>query len=266
MKQGKISFAIAAIAAGQKSSVVNAEPELIARSTVGGFTITAPVSKALNIPVGGNVMFLNNIAGINDAIARKTEDAIAVAEELGVDIDTPEGQDKIREAATTWYIAKGVKLYKANGQPLMATERISKKDKEAFIKEHADEILEGNRAALVERVGDENASDDELKAAITVDDLKVPEYHAMSGSKTASTGSAKGVGVQLNFTDSSIWTALKADLGDEASKNVRTYKVDIQNPETVVYNDGHEDVTIPVYPIEFEKDAEPQVRLKKDNA
>ena len=36
--------------------------------------------------------------------------------------------------------------------------------------------------------------------------------------------------------------------------------------EAVVYNNGHEDVTIPVYPIEFEKDAEPQVRGKKENA
>lgn len=264
MKTGKISFAIAAVAAGQKSSVVNAEPELIARSTVGGFTITSPVSKALNIPVGGNVMFLNNIAGINDAIARRTEDALGVAEQLGVDLETPEGQDAVREAATTWYIAKGVALYKSNGQPLMATERISKKDKEAYIKEHADEILADNREALIERVGDENASDDELKAAISVDDVVVPEYHALSGSKTASTGSAKGVGVQLNFTDSSIWAALKADLGDKASKNVRTFKVDLKNPETVSYNNGHENVEIPVYPIEFEKDGEPQVRGKKE--
>ena len=53
-----IKFGINAIQAGQKSSLLNATPQLIVKSTPGQFTITSPVSKALAIAVGENVMFL----------------------------------------------------------------------------------------------------------------------------------------------------------------------------------------------------------------
>ena len=45
---GKLNFGVQAVQAGQKSSTVNAEPQLIANSTPGKFVVTAPVSKALN--------------------------------------------------------------------------------------------------------------------------------------------------------------------------------------------------------------------------
>ena len=47
MKINGLSFGISAVASGVKSSVVNAEPQLIVATTKGGFAITGSVSKAL---------------------------------------------------------------------------------------------------------------------------------------------------------------------------------------------------------------------------
>ena len=107
MKLG-MKFSVNAVLAGQKSTLVNATPQLIAKSTPGQFTITAPVSKALGIAVGDNVMFLNNISGIEQAIQARPDELVNYANEHGWDIDTPEGVDALVKDLTTWYIAKGV--------------------------------------------------------------------------------------------------------------------------------------------------------------
>ena len=80
MKLGtKLSFGVTAVQAGQKSSTVNATPQLIANSTAGKFVITSAVSKALNIAVGENVMFLNNIAGVEMAIQNRVDAVVEYA-------------------------------------------------------------------------------------------------------------------------------------------------------------------------------------------
>ena len=124
MKLGnKIQFGVQAIQAGQKSSTVMAAPQLIANSTTGKFVITSPVSKALNIAVGENIMFLNNIAGVEAAIQQRVSDVVDYCNENGIDIDTREGVDKLLSVFTQWYIAKGVKLYDSKGNPVMDSER-----------------------------------------------------------------------------------------------------------------------------------------------
>jgi hypothetical protein len=81
----KIKFnSFAVMQSGQKSNTVNAEPQLIANTTLGKFVITAPVSKALNIAVGENVMFLNNIADVEKAIAERNPELVGWAEENGI--------------------------------------------------------------------------------------------------------------------------------------------------------------------------------------
>lgn len=262
MKIGnKVSFGVSAVISGQKSATVNAAPQLIANSTLGKFVITSPVSKALNVAVCENVMFLNNIAGVEAAIAERVADVVAYAEENGIDLNTREGQDAVLGAFTQWFIAKGQPMYDGKGNPIMASERYTKEDKLKFIKEHSAELLEANRDALIERVGNADASDEELIAAITVDDIESPKYHACSGSKTATSSSTTGVGCQLNFTDTSIWTALKADLEVPTSKN-RVYDVLLNEAARVDYNNGREVVEITIFPIQFVKDEEPIARNK----
>lgn len=258
---GKLNFSVQAIQAGQKTSTVNADPQLIANSTPGKFVITSPVSKALNIAVGENVMFLNNIAAVEAAVQAKTDDVVVYAEELGIDLSTREGEDALISALTCWYIAKGVPQYNSKGEPLMASERYTKEDKAKYLAEHAMEIVEANRVALVEQFGE--LSDEELVDMLTVDMVESPKYHAASGSKTATTSSTTGVGCQLIFTDSSIWSALKKDLGDDASKKNRIYDVLLDEAQKTEFNNGKENVTITILPIEFKEDVDPIVRAKK---
>lgn len=262
MKLGnKISFGVQAVQAGQKSSTVNAAPQLIANSTIGKFVITSPVSKALNIAVGENVMFLNNIAGVEAAIQQRVDDVVNYATENGIDINTREGEEQLLATFTQWYIAKGVKQYDSKGNPVMASERYTKEDKAKYLAEHSMEIVDANRDALIAEFGE--MSDEELAEKLTVDMVEAPKFHACSGSKTATTASATGVGCQLNFTDTAIWGALKADLGDAATKKNRVYSVKLDESEEVEFNNGKENVKVTIFPIEFVEDNDPIVREKK---
>ena len=262
MKLGnKISFGVQAVQAGQKSSTVNAAPQLIANSTSGKFVITSPVSKALNVAVGENVMFLNNIQGVEAAIQARVEDVVNYAAENGIDINTREGEEQLLAVFTQWFIAKGVKQYDSKGNPIMASERYTKDDKAKYLDEHKMEIVDENRDALIAQFGE--MSDEELAEKLTIDMVEAPKFHACSGSKTATTASATGVGCQLNFTDTAIWGALKADLGDLATKKNRIFNVLLDEVQKVDFNNGKENVTIDIYPIEFVEDTDPIVRATK---
>ncbi len=258
---GKFNFGVQAVQAGQKSSTVNAEPQLIANSTPGKFVVTAPVSKALNVAVGENIMFLNNIAAVEAAVQSRNADVVAYAAELGIDLSTREGEDTLVAALTQWFIAKGVLQYTSKGEPVMATERYTKEDKAKYLADHAMELVEANRDVLIEQFGE--MPDEELAEKLTVDMVESPKFHAASGSKTATTASTTGVGCQLIFTDSSIWTSLKKDLGDDMSKKNRVYNVLVDEAQTAEFNNGKENVQITILPIQFKEDVDPIVRTKK---
>jgi len=261
MKLGnKIQFGVNALVAGQKKSVVNANPQLIANSTQGKFSITSPVSKALGVAVGENIMFLNNIQGVEAAIQARVDDIVKYAEENGIDLDSRDGQQTVLDAFSQWFIAKGVKQYDSKGNPVMASERYSKADKEKYLNEHAMDIVDANRDALIQTFGE--MSDEELAQKLTIDMVESPKFHAASGSKTATTSNATGVGCALNFTDNAIWTTLKSDLGDNADKKNRYFNVLLDEAQEVDYNNGKENVKIMIYPIEFEKDVDP-IRIAK---
>ena len=254
----KVSFGFNAVVAGQKTSGNN-EPQLIANSTKGKFTVTSPVTRAMGIAVGEYIQFVNNIDQIERAIQEGNDDIKAIAEELGVDLTTREGQVAVVEACTQWAIVKGQAMLDKVGNPIMVSARLTEKDKRAYIAAHATEALAAMRDVLVERVGNPEASDEELLAAIELDEIEYPKVPGFTGSKTASTSNATGVGLQLGFTDSNVWGALKKDLGDDAEKKNRIYKVLLEDAvKTTV--DGKE---LTIYPIEFEKDEDPIVRVNK---
>jgi hypothetical protein len=263
MKLGNIKFGIQSVEAGQKLAVVNALPQLTVNSTVGKFVITAPVSKALNIAVGEHVMFLNNLQSVQAAISERVEDVVNYAKEHDIDIDTREGVDTLLNTFGTWYIAKGVKLFNANGLPKMQHLRVTAKDKEQFLNANIDSFIAENREALIEKHGlDASASDAEIAEVVTIDDVASPEVQVTSGSKTATTSASTGVGCQLNFTDSNVWNALKQDLADKTSKN-RVFDVLLDDVEKYQFNNGKEAVEISIYPLQFSEDIQPIVREKK---
>lgn len=270
-KLNKLSFGFSAMQSGQKSATVNAEPRLIANSTVGKFVVTSPVTKVLGVCPGENIMFLNNIANIEGAINERNADLVAWCEENGIDMTTNEGREAILNEFTVWAITKGIPMFDSKGNPVMANERYTKDDKMKYIQENADAIVNANRDALIERVGNPDATDEELKAAITVDDIESPKFHANTGSKTMSTGNATGIGCQLSFTDTNFWTALKNDLKDDKDKKNRIFNVILKEdeetglaPYPTEISNGKDMIKVTAYPIVFAKDEDPIVREKKN--
>ena len=253
----KVSFGFSAVVAGQKTSGNN-EPQLIANSTKGKFTVTSPVTRAMGIAVGEYIQFVNNIDQIEAAIVAGNDDIKAIAAELGVDLSTREGQIAVVEACTQWGIVKGKEMLDKVGNPIMVSARLTEDEKRAFIAKKAQAILAENRDALIERNGGQDADDETLLSLIELDEVEYPKVPGFTGSKTASTSNATGVGLQLGFTDSNVWGALKKDLGEDATKKNRIYKVLLDEAvKTVV--DGEETV---IYPIEFQEDADP-IRVGK---
>lgn len=266
-----LKFGINAIQAGQKSALLNATPQLIVKSTQGQFTVTSPVTKALGIAAGDNVMFLNNLTGIEAMINARPDELVNYCNEHGWDIDSREGQEALIKDQTVWYIAKGVLLYKRNGEKILGTVRITKEDKAAYIAEHGLEMIaamdEEDKVVFAAAKGLEGADDETLAGALTVEDVPSPTFHAASGSKTAATANATGVGLQLNFTDTAIWDALKGDLDKEAKTGVNRYfNVKLDEAEEASFNNGKEEVKVLAYPIEFDSDKAPMVRGKKEDA
>ena len=107
------------------------------------------------------------------------------------------------------------------------------------------------------------ASDEELVAAITPEDIESPTVQSVSGSKTATTSNATGVGCQLNFTDTAIWGTLKANLGEDKTKKNRIFAVLLDEGFEVPVTNGYEEKSVMVYPIEFKADEDPIVRGEK---
>lgn len=263
LKFGNLSFGLNAVQAGQKSNTVNAEPTITACSSQGKFTITSPVSKAMGVAVGENVFFLNNIRDVELAVSNRVEDIVKYAEEKGIDIDSREGQDQLVKDFSTWFIAKGIQQFNSKGEPLMASVRMTKEDKQAYIDKNSAQLVKDFRDILIERNGGEDADDETLAALITVDDIESPQIPSFTGSKTSTTGNATGVGCQLSFTDTSIWTSLKSDIEDKTKVN-RVFKVLLEEAVTTNVFDGQKEVEVIAYPIEFSEDTTPIVREKKD--
>lgn len=265
----KFNVSINAVQAGQKSSTVNAEPRLIANSTPGKFQVTSAVSRALGISVGENIEFFNNIPGLENLANTPNPDVIAFCEENGIDINSAEGKRQFVTLCTQWYIAKGHQEFNANGTPIMTTIRCTKEDKLEAIKMNGAEMIEDEdfRAMLTERAmkkGIEDPTDEDLIAIIDVDDIESPKTESFTGSKTATTGTATGVGCPLNFTDTSIWNAMKADLGENKEKKNRIFNVMLDKPKVVTVNNGFENVEVTAYPVEFVEDTDPIVRGKAE--
>lgn len=266
MKKGNLSFGFNAVVSGQKSSVVDAKPMLIANSTKGKFTVTAPVTKFLGVAAGENIMFVNNIDSIEAAIQAGSQDVINAATELGIDLNTTEGVEAFVREFTVWAIAKGVTLLNSNGTPKSAKVRMTAEDKKAYIVKNGAAIAEANREALLERLGVEDATEEELIAAITVDDIDIT-CDAQSGSKTATSSNATGIGLQLGFTDNNIWNQMKSDLDEDARAKVnRKYDVLLEDAFEADFNDGAKDIKIKCVPVQFVADEAPVVRGKANES
>ena len=253
MKINGLSFGISAVASGVKSSVVNADPQLIVATTKGGFAITGSVSKALGLQPGDNIMFANNIADVEAIVmAKENEDVLNYAKENGFDLDTAEGVEACIKSLTVWYIAKGVPMFKKDGTEATVSVRLTKEEKKKLYDENIDSIIAANRAQLIAAYNlNEDATDDEIKEHYTVDEMQNPQTQAFSGLK-------------LSFSDTNNWEQLKADMEDKTALK-RVFSVDVKAGETGKFNDGHKIVDVIYYPLGEYTDEKPsRVAANKD--
>lgn len=258
MKINGLSFGIGAVASRVKSSVVNSEPQLVVGANKGGFYITGSVSKALGLQPGDNIMFGNNIADVESIVmSKENADAINYAKEHGFDLDTTEGLEACIKSLTVWYIAKGVPMFKKDGTEATVAVRLTKEEKKKIYDENVDSIIANNRAQLIAAYNlSEDATDDEIKEHYTVDEMQNPRTQAFSGCRLSGTGNAVGAGLKLNFSDTSNWEQLKADMEDKTGLK-RVFSVDIKNCETGKFNDGYKIVDVIYYPLGEYTDEKP---------
>lgn len=253
-----MSFGFSAVNAGQRNVV--AEPQVIAVSTEGGFRLTPPVTRALGVANGENVMFINNIDGIDNAIINRVPEVVEFCEANGLELGTPEAAIAIHKEFDVWGVAKGIVERDTKGNAKTTSERLSKKDKMRFVSQNFDAMLsaamESAEDEVKEALSREGITSDE-QAEILVQFVTPRELPKFKGSKTANAAGLSGTGVSLNFTDTNVWKQLKSDLGADADKVNRVYDVDLDNIVDAVINDGYEDVTIKVLVLDNFTDKEP---------
>lgn len=253
-----MSFGFSTVNAGQRNVVV--EPQLVAVSTEGNFRLTPPVTRILGIGHGDHVMFINNVANIDAAIAAKDEVIVNFCNDNGLEIDSPEAAIAIHKEFDMWAIAKGIQEYDAKGNLRTTSERLTKSDKYKFVSHNFDAMLEAAMNEATEEVKDALSRDgvtreeqiDILSAFVTPREL--PKY---KGSKASNSSGMTGAGTSINFTDSNVWKQLKADMGDDANRMNRVFSVDIENIQTIILNDGFNDVSVKIAVLgeSFDKEA-----------
>lgn len=264
----KTMFGFSAVNAGQRN--VSNEPELVVTSTDGGFRVSGPVTKALNVASGEYIQFVNNISNIDAAIRTRHEVIVNFCDENGLDIDTLEAIAAIHKEFDQWGIVKGVRMHDSHGTALTCPERISAAAKLRYAMANYDEMLaaalesEDVDAATKEELTREDATKEEIANVLSkfVTPREVAKY---AGSKTANSAGSNGAGTIQTFTDSNVWYQLKADLTkDEAGKVLRTFSIDLSNMATAVVNNGYQDVEVPMLVLGAYVDSTPIARDKKN--
>lgn len=242
----KLAFGFNAVVAGQRKVVDT--PELVALTTNGGFRISRPVSKALDIQHGEYIQFIQNIDQVQKAIAERADAYVEFCQANGLDVESEEAAIAFHKENDMWGIVKGYALFNDKGTALTCTDRLTKDDREAYAAKNYDELLTAAMEQGSEEMKDAIAAADGNKEEIikilaTV--VRGEEKQKYSGSKVANTSAMIGSGVVLNFTDSNVWNMLKTGLGEDVSKKARKFPIDLENMITVPLWNGYETVEIP---------------------
>lgn len=244
---GKMKFGFSAVNAGQRNVTYN--PEMVIGVGQGSFRITPPVSKALFIAHGDNIMFVTNVDNIDKAIQDRAPEVIEFCKENGLSIDSPEAMIAIHREFDMWGIAKGIQEYDAKGNPKLTRERMTKHDKAKYVDAHFEESLEAARNSaneeLVAALNREGATEEELKE-ILIEAIQGDEVAKYKGSKCANPAQITGYGVSLTFTDSNVWNQLKAHMGDRADKMNLVFDIDVDNLADAEIDNGYELVAVKV--------------------
>ena len=261
----KSAFGFSAVNAGQRN--VSVEPQLIVTSTQGAFRLTGPVTKALGIAHGDKVMFINNVADIDAALAAQDPKIVAFAEENGLALGSVELAIAVHKEFDLWGVAKGYALYNSKGVPVTVKERLSLKERETMVSSNFEAALEAALSSgdeeLVAALSREGVTKDE-QIEILAGAMTGGEVHKHSGSRTATPSSCTGVGLNLNFTDSNVWNQLKVDMENPTELN-RVFDIDLDAIQTISLNDGSKDIQVAVAILGDYTDKAPVARGAKES-
>lgn len=269
----KKSFGFSMVNAGQRTSG-NVDPQLIAVSTNGGFRMTGAATRILGIMPGDNVMFINNLGEIENAIADATHpmhaDLVAFCEERGLTLGEPEAAAAIHEEYDMWAVAKGIQEFDTKGNAKVAKERLSKKDKVAYATANFDDLYaqvmdseEEGAAAVKEALTREDITKEE-QIDILAGLVSGKDVDSYTGSKCANATGQTGTGLSVNFTDSNVWAQLKKDIAaDEREKVNRVFDLLVDDITTVQISNGYKVVDVKAIPLGSFADKTP-ARAGKD--
>lgn len=245
-----LQFGMSAVQSGKRVMQTSNEPTLIANSTKAKFSLTGAVTRIMGLIPGDNVQFVSNIADIDAAIAERDAEVMAWCEENNVEFGTEAARAALIQNFGEYGICKGVPLFEKNGEIKLAGVRMTAEQKAA--------AFELNKERIAEEVG-------KSVKEVTIDDYN-PTTRAYSGARTSTSSNLTGLGLPLTFSDSSMWSELKENLGDEAEKFNRVFEVNLNEPFVVavetgkVIGDEKETVEVNAYKISFKADEEPSAR------
>lgn len=262
---GKTSFGFAAVTSGVRA--ITYEPELVVTTTAGGFRITPPVSKALLLKSGDNIMFINNIDNITDAINKRNPELIQFCDEKGLDIESPEAAAAIHAEFDMWAIAKGIQEFDSKGVAKTVRERLTEDDRKRYVDANyeamVESVMESSNEELKEAVSREGITREEV-IAILAPSVQGAIVNKFKGSKVANPSGMTGIGTSLTFSDSNVWNMMKAEMGEDAKKKNKVYSVDIDNLVDAKIDDGHKNVIVKAAPLTGFKLEDAVSRSKKD--
>lgn len=245
-----LQFGMSAVQSSKRVMQASNEPTLTANSTKAKFSLTGAVTRIMGLVPGDNVQFVSNIADIDAAIAERDAEVMAWCEENNVEFGTEAARTALIGNFGEYGICKGVPLFEKNGEIKLAGVRMTAEQKAA--------AFELNKERIAEEVG-------KSVEEVTIDDYN-PTTRAYSGARTSTSSNLTGLGLPLTFSDSSMWSELKENLGDEAEKFNRVFEVNLNEPFVVavetgkVIGDEKETVEVNAYKISFKADEEPITR------
>jgi hypothetical protein len=247
----KLAFGFNAVVAGQRKVVDT--PELVALTTNGGFRISRPVSKALDVQHGEYIQFIQNVDQVQKAINDKATVYVEFCAANGLDADSTDAAVAFHKENDMWGIVKGYALYNDKGTSQTCTDRLTKADREAYAAKNYDEILAQAQESGSDELKDAIAAcgdnkEEIIKVLATV--VRGEEKQKYSGSKVANTSEMLGAGVVLNFTDSNVWNILKNGMGEDAAKKARKFPIDLDAMTTITLFNGYENIEVPCLPFD----------------
>lgn len=238
-------FSFSPVAPGQRN--VKTSPELVVVTTRGGISVSAEISKALDLKAGDYLAFINNVDSVDRAILGKEASYVDWANEHGLDVDDPATGRAFHDENDIWGIMKGYPTYTKDGKPEMVAVRV---DRKAAVAASYEAILaEAQKAtdnaelqeALAAADGDVDATS-EVLVKYFAELVEIPVEQNYFGSKLASPSGMSGA-TKLTCADANVWAQLKAGLTEADAKKIsRTFSIDLTNMDTITVNDGAKDI------------------------